>query len=146
MLLLLLSLCACRVSTQLYRLCHWKQSRTICNAVCMCVNVSTSSPSLPAVCERVLLPLPHCPEAHSADPCAHITIITPPVAAVHDGYVLTKSVSRSPVGGRLLNDAMRCALGELMAKEGSGAAQLRPRNTFKRIGRSSKGAGDAWEV
>jgi hypothetical protein len=29
------------------------------------------------------------------------------VAGVHDGYVLTKSVSRSPIGGRLLNSCLQ---------------------------------------
>lgn len=48
------------------------------------------------------------------------------VAGVHDGYVLTKSVSRSPVGGRLLNSCLQKA----MEARGS---QLRPRQTFKRV-------------
>jgi hypothetical protein len=45
---------------------------------------------------------------------------------VHDGYVLTKSVSRSPVGGRLLNSCLQKAV------EARGC-QLKPRQTFKRV-------------
>jgi actin-related protein len=32
------------------------------------------------------------------------------VAVVHNGYVLTKSVSRSPIGGRLLNSCLQKTL------------------------------------
>lgn len=52
-------------------------------------------------------------------------LLCPAVAGVHDGYVLTKSISRSPVGGYLLNMCLQKAL------EAKGA-QLRPRQTFKR--------------
>jgi hypothetical protein len=45
---------------------------------------------------------------------------------VHDGYVLTKSVSRSPIGGRLLNSCLQKA----MEARGN---QLRPRQTFTRV-------------
>jgi hypothetical protein len=48
------------------------------------------------------------------------------VAGVHDGYVLTKSVSRSPIGGRLLNSCLQKA----MEARGN---QLRPRQTFTRV-------------
>jgi actin-related protein len=37
---------------------------------------------------------------------------------VHDGYVLTKSVSRSPIGGRLLNSCLQKA----MEARGNGAS------------------------
>lgn len=48
------------------------------------------------------------------------------MAGVHDGYVLTKSVCMSPVGGRLLNTCLQKAL------ESKGI-QFRPRQTFKRV-------------
>lgn len=50
------------------------------------------------------------------------------VAGVHDGYVLTKSISRSPVGGKLLNICLQKAL------EARGI-QVKPRQTFKRVER-----------
>ncbi|KAF8055322.1 ARP4 [Scenedesmus sp. PABB004] len=59
------------------------------------------------------------------------------VAGVHDGYVLTKSISRSPVGGRLLNSCLRAAL------EARGVV-LRPRQTFKRV--EKKGAPGEYDV
>lgn len=48
------------------------------------------------------------------------------VAGVHDGYVLTKSISRSPVGGKLLNSCLQKSL------EARGI-QVKPRQTFKRV-------------
>lgn len=60
-----------------------------------------------------------------------------PVSGVHDGYVLTKSIRRSPVGGRLLNRCLRAAL------EARGVA-LRPRQTFKRA--EKKGFPGEFEV
>lgn len=48
------------------------------------------------------------------------------VSAVHDGYVLTKSLARSPVGGRLLNTCLQAALEER-------GATIRPRQTFRRV-------------
>lgn len=45
---------------------------------------------------------------------------------MHDGYVLTKSISRSPVGGKLLNSCLHKAL------EARGIA-VKPRQTFKRV-------------
>eukprot|EP00879_Flechtneria_rotunda_P015088 GHRR01015768.1.p1 GENE.GHRR01015768.1~~GHRR01015768.1.p1 ORF type:complete len:296 (+),score=87.04 GHRR01015768.1:334-1221(+) len=48
------------------------------------------------------------------------------VAGVHDGYVLTKSIIRSPVGGKLLNTCLHKAL------EAKGI-QIRARQTFKRV-------------
>lgn len=48
------------------------------------------------------------------------------VAGVHDGYVLTKSISRSPVAGKLLNSCLQKAL------ESRGVA-LKPRQAFKRV-------------
>eukprot|EP00878_Enallax_costatus_P008234 GHUV01008608.1.p1 GENE.GHUV01008608.1~~GHUV01008608.1.p1 ORF type:complete len:383 (+),score=71.29 GHUV01008608.1:747-1895(+) len=59
------------------------------------------------------------------------------VAGVHDGYVLSKSVCLSPVGGRLLNTCLQKVL------EAKGA-HLRPRQTFKRIER--KGFQGEFEV
>jgi hypothetical protein len=47
------------------------------------------------------------------------------VAGVHDGYVLTKSISRSPVGGSLLNQCLQKSL----EKQGT---VIRPRQTFNR--------------
>eukprot|EP00775_Hariotina_reticulata_P005728 gene5728-5968_t len=48
------------------------------------------------------------------------------IAGVHDGYVLTKSISRSPVGGRLLNQCLQKSL----EKQGT---VIRPRQTFTRV-------------
>jgi actin-related protein len=48
------------------------------------------------------------------------------VAGVHDGYVLTKSISRSPVGGKVLNTCLQKAL---QAR----GIQVKPRQTFKRV-------------
>lgn len=48
------------------------------------------------------------------------------VAGVHDGYVLTKSISRSPVAGKLLNTCLQKSL------EAKGI-QIKPRQTFKRV-------------
>lgn len=45
---------------------------------------------------------------------------------MHDGYVLTKSISRSPVGGKLLNTCLQKAL------EARGI-NIKPRQTFKRV-------------
>lgn len=56
-------------------------------------------------------------------PCAALTSA---VAGVHDGYVLTKSISRSPVGGKLLNMCLQKAL---EARN----IQVKPRQTFKRV-------------
>jgi hypothetical protein len=44
---------------------------------------------------------------------------------VHDGYVLTKSVTRSPVGGRLLNT---CLANALKGRK----IDVRPRQSFRR--------------
>mmetsp|Transcript_7690 Transcript_7690/g.18891 ORF Transcript_7690/g.18891 Transcript_7690/m.18891 type:complete len:469 (-) Transcript_7690:552-1958(-) len=61
-------------------------------------------------------------------------------AAVHDGYLLEKSVSRSRVGGNLLNECMqRCVE--------SKAIKIRPRYTFKRVeSKQNKGTFEVKEL
>ena len=48
------------------------------------------------------------------------------VAAVHDGYVLKKSITRSPLGGRLLTQCMQQAV---LSK----GAQLQPHFSLRRL-------------
>ena len=48
------------------------------------------------------------------------------VTAVHDGYALTKSVSRAPIGGRLLS---QCMLASVQAK----GVVVQPPYAFKRV-------------
>ena len=48
------------------------------------------------------------------------------MAAVHDGYVLQKSCTRTPVGGALLT---RCTLQAVQAK----GVKVEPRYAFKRL-------------
>jgi hypothetical protein len=57
------------------------------------------------------------------------------ITAVHDGYALTKSTMRTPLGGELLSEVM------LHSVEASGAT-VKPRYAFKR---KSVGA-DNWDV
>jgi actin-like protein 6A len=57
------------------------------------------------------------------------------VAAVQDGYVLQKSITRSPMGGELLS---RCMLSSVEAR----GAKVVPRHAFKRV---EKAPGQ-WEV
>ena len=53
--------------------------------------------------------------------------------AVHDGYALTKSVGRSPVGGRALNELMLTWL------DTASGARVRPRHLFRRTQTDSGG-------
>lgn len=53
------------------------------------------------------------------------------VSAVHDGYVLQKSIIRSPVAGHVLT---QCMLQSVQAR----GAHIRPRYEFKRV---DKGGG-----
>jgi len=48
------------------------------------------------------------------------------VAAVHDGYVLQKSVCRAPLGGAVLNRCMEAAV------EASASVEIKPRYSFQR--------------
>ena len=48
------------------------------------------------------------------------------MAAVHDGYVLQKSIVRSPLGGKLLSQCMA----QTMVNKG---ASIKPNYSFKRI-------------
>ena len=57
------------------------------------------------------------------------------VAAVHDGYVLRKSVISSPVGGRLLSQCMQASVQQR-------GMQIKPRFFFRRV-ETSPGK---WEV
>lgn len=50
----------------------------------------------------------------------------PAVAAVHDGYVLQKSIVRSPLGGKLLSQCMA----QMMVNKG---ATIKPNYSFKRV-------------
>ena len=61
-------------------------------------------------------------------------------AAVHDGYLLEKSVSRSRVGGQLLTECMQKCV------EGKGI-KVKPRYTFKRVeSKQNKGSFDVKEL
>ena len=57
------------------------------------------------------------------------------VTAVHDGYALVRSVSRAPLGGRLLS---ACMLASLQGKD----VKVQPPYAFKRV----QGAQGQWEV
>ena len=57
------------------------------------------------------------------------------VAAVHDGYLLTKSIVRAPVGGQLLS---QCMLQSAQAK----GTVVQPAYSFKRV----QTAASQWEV
>lgn len=48
------------------------------------------------------------------------------MCAVHDGYVLQKSISRTPVAGKVLS---QCLLGAVAAKGGA----LRPRYALEKV-------------
>ena len=57
------------------------------------------------------------------------------VAAVHDGYLLTKSIVRAPIGGQLLS---QCMLQSAQAK----GTVVQPAYSFKRV----QTAAGQWEV
>jgi len=54
------------------------------------------------------------------------------VCAVHDGYVLQKSITRSPLGGSLLTKCMLKAAESIMAEKNF---TIRPRYSIKRVER-----------
>lgn len=56
------------------------------------------------------------------------------VSAVHDGYVLHKSITRSPLGGSLLTSCMLKAAEAIM---GDKNLAIRPRYSIKRIAKQS---------
>ncbi len=62
-------------------------------------------------------------------PCHDWYLVLCAVAGVHDGYVLTKSVARSPLAGNILT---KCMLQALQSKD----VEVRPRYAFKRIERA----------
>lgn len=64
------------------------------------------------------------------------------VCAVHDGYVLQKSITRSPLGGSLLTKCMLKAAESIMAEKNF---TIRPRYSIKRIERQP-GVFEAHEV
>lgn len=61
--------------------------------------------------------------------CASAGHQTTTICAVHDGFVLNKSISRSPLGGNLLTQCV------LKSVEESGTTIL-PRYAFKRVEKS----------
>ena len=56
----------------------------------------------------------------------------PAVCAVHDGYVLQKSITRSPLGGSLLTKCMLKAAESILAEKNF---TMRPRYSIKRVER-----------
>lgn len=58
------------------------------------------------------------------------------VSAVHDGYVLQKSITRNPIGGSLLTQGMLRAAQNICAKT-PGQLELRPRYSLRRNETSS---------
>jgi hypothetical protein len=87
----------------------------VCPVYCVCFALLQLLVYMTALCSRALPSL-----------CAPLSPLPAAVAGVHDGYVLTKSISRSPVGGKLLNT---CLQNSLQARN----IQIRPRQTFKRV-------------
>lgn len=62
------------------------------------------------------------------------------VSAVHDGYVLQKSITRSPLGGSLLTKCMLKAAESILAEK---SFTIRPRYSIKRVERQP-GVFEVW--
>ena len=64
--------------------------------------------------------------------CIHSPDVCLAVSAVHDGYVLQKSITRSPLGGSLLTSCLLKAAEAIMSEK---SLTIRPRYSIKRVQR-----------